>query len=330
MGVADVIPGVSGGTIALILNIYERLIAAIKSISPASVISILKNLTKPKELFRIIKELDLLFLIVLAGGIFTAVISLSSIIPNLVFKHTEYTFGCFIGLIIPSIFIPWKMIKSKTISTYISLLAGLALTITFSYVMKEHVSSSSYDGNFSSAVIILFFSAVLAISAMILPGISGSFILMLLGQYLFVSGLIARLKVDLLGSSVNERKRMALELVEGFSTTEACILIAVFMAGCVIGILLMSRLIHFCLKKSHDVTMAFLTGMICSSVYVLWPYKEAKPDGIDMKDWMPKAPNIIPEMNSTTTTSIVIFIIALICSTAFIMYGNKRTENQDS
>lgn len=327
MGVADVIPGVSGGTIALILNIYERLIAAIKSISPASVLSILKNITKPKELLKTVKELDLLFLIVLACGIFSAVLTLSSVIPNLVFKHTEYTFGCFIGLIIPSIFIPWKLIKEKSASTYAALIAGLALTITFSYLMKEHVNSGSYDGNFSTAVLVLFFSAVLAISAMILPGISGSFILMLLGQYLFVSGLIARIKVDILGSSVNERKKMALELVQDFSTVEVCILITVFMTGCVIGILLMSRFIHFCLKKSHDVTMAFLTGMICSSVYVLWPYKAAKPDGIDMKDWLPKAPNIIPEMNSTTGISIAIFFTALICSAAFIIYGNKRAED---
>lgn len=330
MGIADVIPGVSGGTIALILNIYERLISAIKSISPSTIITVLKNLTKPRSLIKTLKEMDLIFLIFLAGGIFSAVLTLSSIIPNLVFKHTEYTFGCFMGLIIPSIFIPWKMIKKKTLLTYVALFLGLALTITFSYIMKEHVTASSYDSGVAKAGIILFFSAVLAISAMILPGISGSFILMLLGQYLFVSGLIARLKVDLLGSEVNERKKLALELVQNFTTLEVCALVALFMTGCIIGILLMSRVIHFCLKKSHDVTMAFLTGMICSSVYVLWPFKKALPDGMVMKDWLPKAPNIIPEMNSTTMTSLAIFTVALIASSAFIVYGNKRTEQERS
>ena len=335
MGVADVIPGVSGGTIALILNIYERLIAAIKSLSPKSVIGLLKclNIWKPEQRVKLIaqlKELDLIFLIILASGIFSAVLSLSTIIPNLVFKYTEYTFGCFLGLIVPSIFIPWKMIKNKNAGAYVALIAGLGLTIGFSYLMKKHVGASSYDAGMLKASIILFFSAILAISAMILPGISGSFILMLLGQYLFVSGLIAKLKVDLLGSSVNERKKMALELVENFSTSEACILVGLFMLGCVIGILLMSRLIHYCLKKSHDVTMAFLTGMICSSLYVLWPFKEARPEGVDMKDWLPKASNILPDMNQVTVNSIIIFAVALIGSTAFIIYGSKRADKKET
>lgn len=330
MGIADVIPGVSGGTIALILNIYERLITAIKSLSPKSVITLIKSLNDFNKFKANLKELDLLFLIVLAGGIFSAVLSLSTIIPNLVFKYTEYTFGCFLGLIIPSIFIPWKMIKEKNIKTYIALIAGLGLTIGFSLLMKNHVGSSTSDAGVIKAGIILFFSAVLAISAMILPGISGSFILMLLGQYLFVSGLIARLKVDLLGSSVNERKKMALELVENFSTVEVIVLVGLFMTGCIIGILLMSRFIHFCLKKSHDVTMAFLTGMICSSVYVLWPFKQSMPEGMDMKDWLPKAPNVMPEMNSLTINSLLIFAAALIASSAFIIYGNKRAKEEDS
>ena len=330
MGIADVIPGVSGGTIALIFNIYERLITAIKSISPKSVIQILKSFTNFNKLIATLKELDLIFLIVLAAGVFSAVLSLSTIIPNLVFKHTEMTFACFMGLIIPSIFIPWKMIKEKNFGTVAALIAGLALTITFSILMKTHVGGSTGDAGVTQAGVILFFSAVIAISAMILPGISGSFILMLLGQYLFVSGLIARLKVDMLGSEVNERKKMALSLVENFSTLEVVILVGVFMTGCVVGILLMSRLIHFCLKKSHDITMAFLTGMICSSVYVLWPYKQAMPENTTMKDWLPKAPNIIPEMNSTTVTSLVIFVIALTASTGFIMYGNKKSKYEDS
>ena len=330
MGIADVIPGVSGGTIALIFNIYERLISAIKSLSPKSVLQVLKNITSLNKFISTLKELDFLFLIILAAGIFSAVLSLSTIIPNLVFNHTEFTFSCFLGLIIPSIFIPWKMIKNKNFKSYIAVIAGVALTISFSLLMKNHVGSSTGDLGVVKAGVVLFFSAVLAISAMILPGISGSFILMLLGQYLFVSGLIARLKVDILGSSVNERKKMALALVENYSTAEVIVLVLLFMTGCIIGIILMSRLIHFCLKKSHDVTMAFLTGMICSSVYVLWPFKQAMPEGMQMKDWLPKAPNIIPEMNSVTTTSIAIFAGALIASTTFIIYGNKRAKKEDS
>lgn len=350
MGVADVIPGVSGGTIALILNIYERLIAAIKSLSPKSVIGLLKclNIWKPEQRVKLIaqlKELDLIFLIILASGIFSAVLSLSTIIPNLVFKYTEYTFGCFLGLIVPSIFIPWKMIKNKNAGAYVALILGLVLTILVSYFMKSHVSSGTYDNSFGTTAIILFISALIAISAMILPGISGSFILMLLGQYLLVSGLVAKIKVNittniyeilnkigisLTQSPLSDRRKTALTLVENFSTLECYLLVGLFMLGCVIGILLMSRLIHYCLKKSHDVTMAFLTGMICSSLYVLWPFKEARPEGVDMKDWLPKASNILPDMNQVTVNSIIIFAVALIGSTAFIIYGSKRADKKET
>ena len=233
----------------------------------------------------------------------------------------------------------------KSSKIYIALILGIVLTTIVSILMKSHVSSNSYDASFTSTAIILFCSALIAISAMILPGISGSFLLMLLGQYLLVSSLAAKFKVlvsttfykilNLFGSSssqgeLSERRKLALSIVENFSTLECMLLLAIFFLGCLIGILLMSRVIHFCLKKSHDVTMAFLTGMICSSVYVLWPFKKALPDGMVMKDWLPKAPNIIPEMNSTTMTSLAIFTVALIASSAFIIYGNKRTEQKES
>ncbi len=344
MGIADVIPGVSGGTIALIFNIYERLIAAIKSLSPKSVFSLLKhwkvwNGKERSQLISKLKELDTLFLIILGFGVISAVLSLSTIIPNLVFKYTAYTFACFMGLIIPSILIPWKLIKNKSTACYAALILGIVITALVSILMKSHVSSSNYDSGFILTAIILFCSAVIAISAMILPGISGSFLLMLMGQYLFVSALAAKFKVTIteiikkiIGSDspveLSERRKLALSLVEDFTTAECLILLGIFFLGCLIGILLMSRLIHFCLKKSHDITMAFLTGMICSSVYVLWPYKQAMPEGMTMKDWLPKAPNIMPEMNSTTITSLIIFAVALIASAAFIIYGSKRTDKE--
>ena len=349
MGIADVIPGVSGGTIALILNIYERLITAIKSLTPKTVFPLFKHYKiwqkeSRTNLFNSMKELDAVFLIVLALGVICAALSLSTVIPSLVFKYTAYTFSCFVGLIIPSIIIPWKMIKDKNMKCYFALIVGSAVTATVSILMKSHVTQGSYDSGFSITAIILFFSALIAISAMILPGISGSFLLMLMGQYLLVSALAARLKVlgtDLfyivlnkIGFSItqgemSERRKIALSIVENFSTFECFILLGIFFLGCVIGILLMSRVIHFCLKKSHDVTMAFLTGMICSSVYVLWPYKMAKPDGTDMKDWLPKAPNIIPEMNSETVTSIIIFVCSLLASSAFIVYGERRAKSKE-
>ena len=340
MGVADVIPGVSGGTLALMLNIYERLIAAIKSISPKTIIPLLKNLTlwkseSRKGFFDQLKVLDAFFLICVACGIFSAVLALSSRMPYLIMQYTEYTFACFMGLIIPSISIPWKMIKEKAVSQYAALFIGLAFTIGVSLLIKENGALFGTDRSFGMSCLVLFGCAVIAISAMILPGISGSFILMLLGQYVFVSGLATRLKMFIKGlisssaSEIPERKKAALALVEPYSDVQILMLIGIFMLGCVIGIILMSKIIHFFLQKAHDTTMALLTGMICSSVYVLWPFKQAMPDTMkaaEKMDWLKKAPNVFPELNQTTWIAIAIFSVAFIASATLIYFGNRKAS----
>jgi putative membrane protein len=343
MGVADVIPGVSGGTLALMLNIYERLISAIKSISPSKVLPIFKNLLIWKEshrqgLMKALNELDAFFLITVGAGIFTAVIALSSQMPHLISKYTEYTFACFMGLIIPSISIPWKMIKEKHANQYISLILGLAFTVGISLMIKQNGAVFGTDQSFGMVCLVLFFCALIAISAMILPGISGSFILMLLGQYVFVSGLISRLKMYVLSflssssSEIPERKKAALALVDRFSDFQVIILVGVFIIGCAIGIILMSKVIHYALQRAHDTTMAFLTGMICSSIYVLWPFKGAQPDGMGLEKikWLKKAPNILPELNNTTYIALAIFAAAMIFSTCVIYFGNRQAATLDT
>jgi putative membrane protein len=331
MGVADVIPGISGGTLALMLGIYERLISGIKSVSPKLILELFKNLQIWKgecrsEILRILKELDAFFLLTLGAGVFTAVLAVSSIIPFLIYEHTEYTFACFLGLIAPSIYIPWKLIKTKSTQQYIAIILGLTLTVASSMIMKDQVGDTIIQHNFQTMAIILFASAIIAISAMILPGISGSFILMLLGQYIVVTGLIARFKVDIFKRAVNDRKLAALKQVEHFSTIESLLLLGIFICGCVIGILIMSRVIHFALQKAHDTTMAFLTGMICSSFYVLWPFKEKALEGIEKALWLKKAANILPDINGNLAITSVIFLVATAVSTSLIVYSNKTSK----
>ena len=334
MGVADVIPGVSGGTLALILGIYERLIGSLKNVSIKAVLDILKALPGigssegRKKLFIAIEAIDLIFLMTLGAGILSAVLAVSSKIPFLIVNHTAVTFAAFMGLIIPSIALPWKMIKEYKLNTHASFLLGLAITIGSTLALKIKGIEVGDPLAFSSACGIMFGSAFIAICAMILPGISGSFILMLLGQYIFVTGLIAKLKVDLLKRSV-EGKEDALMQVAHFSTSETAILLGLFLVGCASGILIMSRVIHKALKNYHDITMAFLTGMITSSIYVLWPFKADPTDpimlGLGKAKWLPAAHNTLPDFSSSEFMwSCIVFVISLILSILLIRRGEKR------
>ena len=341
MGTADVIPGVSGGTLALILNIYERLIKAVKSIDINTIKGVLALLTCWKSSSRALankefKRIDGLFLITLACGILSAAVLASSIIPALMIDHTEKTFATFLGLIIPSISIPWFMIKKKSFLNVLPLVFGLAFTIFCSYLLKENGGLIGNDFSFGSTALIIFLCAMIAISAMILPGISGSYILMLLGQYIFVTGLIAKLKLDLLNKSASSpAKEKAIELVAHFSTIEIIALICTFILGCLIGVTLFSRVIHWALENIHDKTMAFLTGMIASSVYVLWPYKATPTDPeiliLGKGKWLPMAQNLKMDFsNPVHSQSLIFFFVAFSLSTTVIIIGNKSEKKKRS
>jgi putative membrane protein len=334
MGTADVVPGISGGTLALIVGIYERLINALKNLSPKIIINLLKNLFRctskegRDDFLAEFKKIDGKFLICLGAGVLTAIILGSSFIPYLIIKHTALTFSCFLGLIVPSIFLPWGMIKERKASSYFFFCIGLTITVASTLAAKGDVSSSHQVISFTQATWICFSSAFIAICAMILPGISGSFILMLLGQYIFVLGLVTRFISSITGR-VSERKAEALSLVEHFTNTQTVILLGIFSLGCLLGLGIMSRIIHKALEKFHDDTMALLTGMIASAVYVLWPYKidMLNPDGSVLANkgkWIPRAYNTLPDFSSSLFwQSLLIFALSLSLSYILIRKGNK-------
>ncbi|WDE95506.1 DUF368 domain-containing protein [Lentisphaera profundi] len=337
MGTADVVPGISGGTLALIVGIYERLINALKNLSPQIIYKLLRSLffciqKQGRENFvQEFKKIDGQFLTQLGFGVLSAIIIGSSFIPQLIIHHTALTFSCFLGLIVPSIFLPWSMIKKNRLSNYIFFFIGLAITIGSTMAVKGSVSGSSELISFANATWICFTSAFIAICAMILPGISGSFILMLLGQYIFILGLIVRLKQSVTGK-VSAEKADALSLVQHFSTIETIILLSIFGLGCLIGLGVMSRVIHKALEKFHDHTMALLTGMIASALYVLWPFKidMLNADGSILANkgiWIPRAYNTLPDFSSDSfVQSTILFAISLSLSYLLIRKGNKANK----
>lgn len=229
MGSADTIPGVSGGTIALITGIYERLIHAISSIKFGFIRPLLKLDFKGFK-NKLLEEIDFELFIPLILGIGIAILTLSKVITYLLEYHTAYTFSFFLGLILASAYILYTKLDEINIKLIILTVIGIVLSYIF-------VGLNPIAANHS--LIVLFFSGLIAICAMILPGISGSFLLLLLGQYEYM-----------------------LNSLNSLNITE----IVVFIAGAIIGILGFSKILNYLLENYESATMAFLIGIMVGTL----------------------------------------------------------------
>lgn len=247
MGAADVVPGVSGGTIAFITGIYEELLDTIKGFN----LSVLKTL-KQEGIKATWEKTNATFLAVLFAGIFTSVISLAKGITFLLETYPVLLWAFFFGLIVASSVIIAKFIKKWSLNTIVSLLAGAAIA----YYVTIAAPSQIPDG-----LIYIFLAGMIAICAMILPGISGSFILLLLGAYATVLGSISGL--------VDGLKATDSEMIISFGTN-----LTVFAFGCLIGIIAFSNFLSWMFKKAYSMTMALLTGFMIGSLNKVWPWKE--------------------------------------------------------
>ncbi len=232
MGAADVIPGVSGGTIAFISGIYERLISALSAIDP-SLISLLR-----KEGFAAVwKKVDGFFLLVLLSGIATSILSLAKGVTYLLDHHPIPIWSFFFGLIIASVLVVQRQIK---VNQWMNLVP-FAIGIAFAWWITMLAPSQS-----TNSLWFIFFSGAIAICAMILPGISGSFILVIMGKYQYILESLHELRYEV---------------------------IFVFIAGCIIGLLSFVRLVKWLFAKYHDISIALLGGFMIGSLNKVWPWK---------------------------------------------------------
>ncbi len=240
MGASDIVPGVSGGTMAFILGIYETLINGIKSFNLDALQMVLAFFTGGEEkpsLIEIVDHLHLRFLITLAIGLLTAVVLLSSLLEGLIVNQPTYIFAFFAGLIIASVIAIGYKVKWGVVP-FITLIIGTIIA----YVITDPALGTLGD-SFGHAPLVLFFSGMIAICAMILPGISGSFILLILGQYDFVL------------SAVKERDIVSL----------------IFVAlGAGVGILAFSRVLSWLLDKYEHPTIAMLVGFMLGSMRLIY------------------------------------------------------------
>ncbi|WPC76704.1 DUF368 domain-containing protein [Vibrio porteresiae] len=233
MGAADVVPGVSGGTIAFITGVYDTLLESIRRINPSLI-----RLWKQQGFKAVCSHINLFFLLSLFAGILTSILTLAKLISWLLVTHPIPIWSFFFGLIVVSVYHMLKQVEHKQWAQWGFLFIGVALAYSITVLKPISMEPTSIN--------ILICGAV-AICAMILPGISGSFILLLLGMYAPILGAVKAMQVSTL---------------------------ALFASGCVLGLLSFSHLLSWLLKRHRDTTLMFLTGLMLGTLPKIWPWKE--------------------------------------------------------
>ena len=240
MGMADVVPGVSGGTIAFISGIYEELLGSIKSIDLEAV----KMLFTGK--FRALWEkVNGKFLLSLIAGIGVAILTMARLMTYMLENHPIITWSFFFGLIIASALMVAREVKRWSVVSVITMIAGIALSFWITMVSPATTPNEWWFVMLSGAV---------AICAMILPGISGAFILLLMGKYMFIMEAVTEMNLGI---------------------------ITLFAVGAVAGIVSFSHVLSWLLAKWHDATVTMLMGFMIGSLNKVWPWKQTLETYLD-------------------------------------------------
>ncbi|MHA2939666.1 DUF368 domain-containing protein [Vibrio sp. RC27] len=291
MGAADVVPGVSGGTIAFITGIYDTLLESIRRINP-SLITLLRQ-SGVKAAFQ---HINGFFLIALFGGIFTSILTLAKLISWLLTTHPVPLWSFFFGLILVSVYHIGKQIESFSLTRILGFLAGLGFAYTITVLQPMSMSPTSFNFMIAGSI---------AICAMILPGISGSFILLLLGMY-----------------------QPVLNAVKLFQFSP----LVLFMSGCVIGLLSFSHLLSWLLKHARDVTLITLTGLMVGTLPKIWPWKETitwrtnshgEQVPLIQNNLTPSAYEAITSQPSQLSLALILMVMAIGFVLLLEKFGNK-------
>lgn len=243
MGAADVIPGVSGGTIAFITGIYDEFVGSIAKIDAEAVKLLFKG--KFRDFW---KHINGWFLLSVVAGIGVSVVALAGLMQMLLTGHPIQTWAFFFGLIVASSIFILRGISGWKVREGLFLILGAVLGVTVCTLSP----TSTPD-----ALWFIFLSGAIAICAMILPGISGSFILLILGKYQYIMGAITG-------------------VVSGSDFGRNCLVLAVFLIGACVGILSFSKLLHWLLARWNKETMIVLAGFIIGSLVKVWPWSNAE------------------------------------------------------
>lgn len=282
MGAADIVPGVSGGTVALVLGIYERLIHNVHTGAQA-----LEALVRgrPRGFADTIRRVEWVWLLSLVVGILTAIALLASVIEDLLHDHPVEMAGLFFGLVAGSAIVAWRLIPRVT-AVELTTMAGVAAVLFLVLGLREETEVA--EGALEVVTEpwwVFFLSGALAICAMILPGISGSFILVMIGMYTEVLG------------AVNERDVVAL---------------AATGLGCVVGLALFSSALDWALRHHRDLVLAAMIGLMLGSLRVLWPW----PGGTNSTELAAPSGEVFVPIALAAAGFLVVIAVELVASRA--------------
>ena len=286
MGASDVVPGVSGGTMAFILGIYEELIDAIKSFDLKSLQFLVTLKFRP-----LLDRISWQFLLAVGIGIFTAIFTLSKLLSWLLQNRPVFIWSFFLGLILASVLSVSRRVEAWRILTWLFLVGG---TLGSYFLVGLVPVATPNDYWF------LFLCGAVAICAMILPGISGSYILVLLGKYQYVL------------DAVNHRDFLVLGLVA---------------AGACVGIIAFSRILGWLLRNHHDLMVATLTGLMIGSLRKVWPWKETLESVVDSHGQMVPLvqSNILPgQWNGEVLAALSLMVAGLLAVLFLDRLGNRN------
>lgn len=240
MGAADIVPGVSGGTVALLLGIYERLILNVRNVAGFAGRILRGDVDGGRDR---LKSVEWTWLISLLAGILMAIAALSAILERLLDEQPIRMAGLFFGLILGSVIVAWRLVRKVDVAGF-AIMVMVALFFFLFLGLRTDTSSEAVEA-VTKPLWLFFLVGGIAICAMILPGISGSFLLVMMGMYSEVLG------------AVNDRNFLVL---------------GIFAAGCVIGLSLFSTLLEWMLEHHHDRVLAAMIGLMLGSLRVLWPW----------------------------------------------------------
>ena len=264
MGAANVIPGVSGGTIALVTGVYQRLIAALGSVGPTSLRRLFGG-----DLAGFWRMVDGRWLSVLLAGVALSVVTLALVFEWLLEHHERATMAFFFGLIVVSIVYVGRRVSRWSAPCIAALVVGTVAAVGIAILAPAGENASPAY---------LFTCGLIAISSMILPGLSGSFVLILMGNYALVLGAISALALDIL---------------------------VPFALGCAVGIIAFSHALKWVFARYEDVTLALMSGFVLGSLVVIWPWKDTLTRSIERAGDEPKVVVtgydwFLPPMDATT------------------------------
>ncbi|HRC78197.1 MAG TPA: DUF368 domain-containing protein [Bacteroidales bacterium] len=291
MGTANVIPGVSGGTIALITNIYERFINALKNINFTAIKLLFTG--KIKEL---ISYIDLYFLLQVFSGVLIAFFTIAFLLKYLFLHYPIYTWAFFFGLIIGSSWLIIKKLNKMTLWDWVLLLVGISIPVIMVFLKPINENDNLFY---------ILFCGIIGTSGMVLPGISGSYLILLLGNYKLI-------------------------MLDAVTTLNLRILIP-FLIGSILGLIIVSYFISLLLKKYYNQVLSLLAGFVIGSLALIWPWKysidfthglllqnkfgaliDANGQLINFKPYIIKYQYFLPEIDTQFWISIFLIIIGII------------------